>query len=201
MPITVKNSDGSVTIVSLKKTAAVSAKPVVKPPPVPPTKAVKVVMSIDSKGAASAVIARKDTLECDVLKVLYDKKAALTKKEIAKALSGKYEQVELKMLGSILYTMMNKSGGEYVERSDATVKRGIEWALSEHGLEFMSSVARCMPASMPSIPPPADDCVCCECGSGQEDEDWAGWKNSNGDLYCDDCKQYDVEYEDEDDTE
>jgi len=158
MPITVKNSDGSVTIVSLKKTAAVSP-PVVKPPPVPPTKAVKVVVSVDSEGAASTVIARKGSLECDVLKVLYDKKAALTKKEIAKALSGKYEQVELKMLGSILYTMMNKSGGEYVERSDATVKRGIEWALSEHGLEFMSSVARCMPASMPSIPPPADDDV------------------------------------------
>lgn len=36
MPITVKNADGSVKIVSLKKTAAVSAKPVVKPPPVPP---------------------------------------------------------------------------------------------------------------------------------------------------------------------
>jgi hypothetical protein len=37
MPITVHNTDGSVTIVSLKKTAA-PAKPVVKPPPVRPAK-------------------------------------------------------------------------------------------------------------------------------------------------------------------
>jgi len=37
MPITVRNADGSVKIVSLKKTAA-PVKPVVKPPPVPPAK-------------------------------------------------------------------------------------------------------------------------------------------------------------------
>jgi len=142
MPITVKNADGTITIVSLKKTAAAPVKPVVKPPPVPPVNAVKLVVSIDGAGGVDAAVARRGALQTDVLKVLYNKKDAMTKKEIETALNSKYQPAELKMLGSILYTMMNKKGGEYVERSDGTVKRGIEWALSQYGLEVMEAGAQ-----------------------------------------------------------